>query len=114
MRTFLSFFLVLGGFLVLSSCEEYSYDPPVIEGEVSFVNDVTPPLNNDCSKCHNVFKSQTNFYKNLAEKAFIDTVNPSSSKIYNVLKTNSSHQSYTSPDNLAKILKWFEQGAKNN
>jgi hypothetical protein len=98
----------------MSSCEKVAFEPPKVEGQVSFKTDVTPPLNNDCSKCHSAFKSQSNFYVKLAESNFIDTVNATSSKIYGKLKNNTSHQGYTSPDNLAKILLWFEQGAKNN
>lgn len=114
MRNFLSYLIVFGGFLFFSSCEKVAFDPPKIEGQVSFKTDVTPPLNNDCSRCHAAFKAQTNFYKNLATAAFIDTVNAKSSKIYVKLSNNQAHQGYISPDNLAKILLWFDQGAKNN
>jgi hypothetical protein len=114
MRNFLSYLIVFGGFLFFSSCEKVAFDPPKIEGQVSFKTDVAPPLNNDCGKCHAPLKTQANFYKSLATTAFIDTVNAKSSKIYTKLSNNPAHQGYTSPDNLAKILLWFEQGAKNN
>jgi hypothetical protein len=114
MRNILSYLAVFGGFLLFSSCEKVAFEPPKIEGQVSFQTDVTPPLNSDCGKCHSALKAQPNFYKKLAEGAYIDTVNATSSKIYKQLSNNPAHQGYTSPDNLAKILLWFEQGAKNN
>jgi hypothetical protein len=105
---------VFGGCIFFSSCEKVAFDPPKIEGQVSFQTDVAPPLNNDCSRCHVALKNQPDYYKKLAESTFMDTVNATSSKIYTKLKNNPAHQGYTSPDNLAKILLWFEQGAKNN
>lgn len=114
MRNILSYLAVFGGFLIFSSCEKVAYDPPKIEGQISFQTDVAPVLKSDCAKCHEALKNQPDYYKKLATNLFIDTVNAKSSKIYNKLSTNTSHQGYTSPDNLAKILLWFEQGAKNN
>lgn len=114
MRKILSYLVVFGGFLFFSSCEKVAFDPPKIEGQVSFLTDVTPPLNNDCGKCHNALKTQPDYYKKLAGSAFIDTVNATSSKIYTKLTNDPSHRGYTSPENLAKIMLWFEQGAKNN
>lgn len=114
MRNTLTYLAVFGGFLFFSSCEKVAFEPPKIEGQVSFQTDVTPPLNNDCGKCHPAMKIQPNFYKKLAESSYIDTVNATSSKIYKKLNTDASHQQQTSPENLAKIMLWFEQGAKNN
>lgn len=114
MRNFLSYLAVFGGFILFISCEKVAYDPVEIEGQVSFSADVAPPLQNDCGKCHQGLKAQTDYYNKLVESAYIDTVDATSSKIYIQLNTNTTHQGYTSPDNLAKILLWFEQGAINN
>lgn len=118
MRNFLSYLIVFGGFMYFSSCEKFAFDPPKIEGEVSFQTTVAPSLDKYCGTCHfhsAVLKTQPDFYKKLAEKAYIDTVAGTSSKIYKKLQDNPLHQGNTTPpDSLAKILKWFEQGAKNN
>lgn len=113
MRNFLSYLIVIGGALFFSSCEKVAFDPPKIEGQVSFQKDIAPALNNDCGSCHAALKSQADFYKKLAETGFIDTVNAKSSKIYTKLKNDPSHQAKTSPTNWAKIELWIEQGANN-
>jgi hypothetical protein len=118
MRNFLSYLIVIGGVLFFSSCEKVAFDPPKIEGQVSFKTTVAPSLDKYCGSCHyhsTVLKTQPDFYKKLAQKAFIDTVNAASSKILTKLQANPLHQgNSTPPDSLAKIFKWFEQGAKNN
>lgn len=114
MRKYSSLMLVLLGILFLSSCEKVVFEPPVVEGQVSFATEVAPPISADCGKCHAGMKSQVNFYEALAKGGYIDTVNTASSKIYQQLQNNAAHKGYTSAENLAKILKWFEQGAKNN
>jgi len=115
MRKALIFSITICGFLFLSSCEKVAFEPVVVEGQVSFATDVAPVMHADCAGCHKtIFGEQANFYKNLATKGYIDTVNATSSKVYKKLSTDAAHQGHTSPDNLAKILKWFEQGAKNN
>ncbi|NJO69564.1 MAG: hypothetical protein HC830_10025 [Bacteroidetes bacterium] len=98
MRNVVSFILVFCGFLLFGSCEKVAFEPPVVEGEVSFANDVAATINNDCGKCHAAMKTQTNYYKSLAEKGFIDTVQAASSKIYLQMKNNAAHQGYTTPD----------------
>ena len=112
MRSFLSYLIVFGVFLVFSSCEKVVYEAPVIPEVVSFQTDVAPALQKDCIQCHDVFKKSSNYYKKLATSTFIDTVNAISSKTYVKLNTNDTHKGYTS--SATKILKWFEQGAKNN
>jgi len=114
MRNLISYLFVFSGFIIFSSCEKVVYESPVIPEQVSFQTDVAPALQKDCIQCHDVFKKSTNYYKKLATSTFLDTVNAESSKTYVKLNTNDTHKGYTSPDNLAKILKWFEQGAKNN
>lgn len=115
MRKAFIFSITFCGFLFFSSCEKVAFEPVKVEGQVSFASEVAPVLHSDCVGCHKtVFGEQANFYKSLASKGFIDTVNATTSKIYVKLSTNAAHQGHTSPSNLAKILKWFEQGAKNN
>lgn len=118
MRNLISYLVVFGGCIFFSSCEKVAFDPPKIEGEVSFQTSIAPSFDKYCGTCHfhaTTLKNQQDFYKKLAAKAYIDTVSPTSSKIYTKLKDNPLHQgNSTPPDSLAKIFVWFEQGAKNN
>lgn len=113
MRNFLSFIFVLGGFLAFSSCEKVSFEPVVIETQISFSQTVKPPLQSVCSKCHNVFKS-ADLYNAIVSGGLIDTVNVTSSQIYVKLTTDQAHIARLAPAVRDSVLIWITQGAKNN
>lgn len=115
MRKAFIFSITICGFLFLSSCEKVEFEQVKVAEKVSFASEVAPVLQSKCVSCHKtVFGESANFYKTLATKGFIDTLNATSSKIYVKLSTNASHQSKVTSEELSKILKWFELGAKNN
>jgi hypothetical protein len=116
--------MVLGLFLIYS-CEKetISFKQAEVPGQdtvkVSFKNEIVPVFQNKCISCHGtsspILNLQTNVYQNLVNAGLINTSAPSSSGIYEKLhSTTSSHAGKTTPAEQALILKWIEQGAKNN
>jgi len=107
---------------VIYSCE---YDHPVpitIEDEpVSFSTQIQPIFDAGCngSGCHSTGAippdlTTANSYSSLLLNDMIETVNPASSELYTSLSSGSMKSYVSSPTDAALILKWIEQGAKNN
>ena len=114
-------FVLLAGFT--SSCywrvNEMEKEEPVPE-EVSFSNDIVPIFETGCttSGCHNGTVppqlTEDVAYNNLVLGGYVNTNDPSNSKIYTVISAGGSMEGYASNNDRAFILAWIEQGAKNN
>lgn len=117
-------FVILAGGLILflSACEWETIVPPVIvlpDEPVSFATQVAPIfVEVGCVSCH-AGATKPDFradksYLSLTGGGFVDTTNPANSKL--VIKLNGGHPSpgKLSGEQMALLLKWIEEGAKNN
>ena len=116
--------------IFLFSCESKNENKSVVNiidsNEISFKRDIQPLFVEDCSECHD-YLSGNNAYKMLTTQKssckdspnYIDTLNPKSSYLYVKLHDvpvsgiTMKGDHWTS-ENIEKLLKWIEQGAKNN
>lgn len=104
----------------LGACEYDTLTPKEIElpEEISFATDLAPVFEANCAGCHGGgiapnFKANES-YGALTGGGYLDTNNPEESKL--ITKINVPHPS-SDPLSLAEkamILKWIEDGAKNN
>ncbi len=113
------------------SCTYEKMDPVkdcALPQSISFKKDILPLINAHCSYagCHSGLSAAGNFdvadtvaYKNLwhSGSGYIDTLNPSFSLFYAQLKSTSNPMPPSGKLDdckLQMILKWIEQGAKDN
>ncbi len=93
----------------ISSCEKEKIGG-VEDKTISFKNDINPLIQGTCSACHDMDNSYVllteSSYATITENAWVDTVNPEASIIYNAHNTNDKFKEY--------VLLWIQQGAKNN
>ncbi|MDZ7777133.1 MAG: hypothetical protein U5L09_16725 [Bacteroidales bacterium] len=113
--------MMLIAFMV-ASCEYESVAPVEIDPdtELSFKNDIIPIFNESCnsSGCHATGDwtpdlTPENAYEALFAGDFIDTTSPANSDLYESMNSGSM-KIYSTPEAMASILQWIEQGAKNN
>jgi hypothetical protein len=108
----------------LSGCyyDKLVYGPLGTPDTVSFSNDILPFIESSCAKtgCHAAGGLQpdlsaTNAYTSLTVFGYVetDTSKADQSIIYQKLTTGSMSKYATDKDR-AFLLKWIEQGAKNN
>ncbi len=111
----------------LISCEYEAFEPVKVvidspPGGLSFSTDIIPIFDKSCngSACHTTghFKvdlTPPNAYADLFAKNMIDTVAPTNSKLYTKLTAaGSTHLTKVEAGQPETILKWIEEGAKNN
>ena len=114
------------GFLFLVSSCEYDWIEPTKTPEVptpdtvSYSLNIQPIWDASCnmSGCHSSSGwdpklSADKSYNELINNGFINTACPSESELYNSMKTGAMAQ-YSNSTNNALVLKWIQQGAKNN
>jgi hypothetical protein len=118
---------IVGILFILASCTNDIRKSKIITGPVSFQTDIIPIFNQHCnmSGCHDGITNppQTdltpaNAYPDLFAKIQIDTVNPAQSNLY-IRMTTTVPLPMPPAGLLPKgqtdlVLKWIEQGAKNN
>lgn len=117
-----SLLFILGLLLfIFTSCEYKIIEPIVVElpdEPVLFEEQVELFLIDKCgSSCHAQqipVLTKGSAYDNLIDGGYINTDNPSESELY--IKVNSGHHSSNplSPEEMAYLLKWIEEGAINN
>ena len=94
-------------------------------GGVSFKNEIQPLLDHDCISCHEYLESgvsyemlTTNNSTSVGSSKYIDIENPEESYFYIKLKAEppcgSSMGGQWTEEEIAIVLKWIEEGAKNN
>lgn len=113
-----AFLLVLG----MSACEYETIEPPVIvlpDEPVSFSEQIAPIfVEAGCIGCHNgAMAFDLNLdksYDGLVNNGMVDTENPADSKL--MIKINEGHgtSGNLSAEQKTYILKWIEEGAKDN
>ena len=108
------------GILFLSACEYATIHPdlPSPDQPVYYSSDIQSPIfNKKCAGCHQPGHSSgldltaANSYNSLMNGNFIDTINPSQSKLYTKMVTGHGNASATEAQ---LVLNWIIQGAKNN
>lgn len=111
---FLTFFI---------SCEYETIVPIEIElpdEEISFTDEIQPIFSAKCISCHTLTKpvlTEGKAYTSLISGNYVNTEDPEKSKLYEKLSAGPGHpqgSNYPSLEELAKILKWIEEGAQNN
>ena len=91
--------------------------------DISFATAVEPIFNNgnNCTACHKTGGTNPDLatgkaYASINKPAYISLTTPESSKIYlypSPTTSTHTHKKYTAAE-AATILKWIQQGAKNN
>ena len=123
------FWLLGVSMFFLSSCTKDYVIHQAIEPQdttdvetVSFSGRIIPLFENNCIACHYegfevLDLTPSNAYQQLMEKNEIDTLSPTNSNLYLRLtsQTNPMPPSGNiSADSIAVVLKWIEEGYKNN
>ncbi len=123
-------FWLLGAFILsFSSCtKDYvihqaiePQDTTVVE-TVSFSGRIIPLFETNCIECHYegfyvLDLTSANAYNQLIEKNEIDTLSPTNSNLYIRLSSQTNPMPPTgniSADSIAVVLRWIEEGCKNN
>jgi hypothetical protein len=118
--------ILLAGLLLMNGCEKdyLSKKKVVIEGPVSFSENVNPIFTEDCAlpTCH-VTGGQTpdltasKAYDQLTQLGYVDTANAEESLLYKRITATVKPMPPSTPlsaEEIGYILAWIEQGAQNN
>lgn len=98
-------------------------DPNGPPQPVSFSGDIFPILNKNCNNagCHDAVPTKNpslmpnNAYNNLLNGGYVNTIAPSSSSFYTMIKQGAMPPSgAVKPADIQKILDWIRNGAPNN
>jgi hypothetical protein len=126
MRRALSVCILCLFILPLLNCERSVYIPPVVPDTVSFKKHIIPLFNNYCnsSGCHSGLDPQGNLnlepahaYAELWKKKMIDTIHPTNSLLYFQMTSVDKPMPPSGVLDtfyLKEVLRWIEQGGKNN
>ena len=111
---------------VLSCTHKPTETLPVLPATVSFQGNILPLFASNCSTtgCHagsspaaNLDLTAVNAYVRLFAKKEIDTVNPSNSFLYMTMNSTGTPMPPTGKlgaNDIGLVLKWIQQGARNN
>ena len=110
---------------VFVSCERSYVEPPEPIPPVSFNSDILPILVAHCKSCHEIDKvfpglilSTDMAYNQLlfdgVNAPYVNTNDPEASKLYFRLNLDMPQFGLLSNTKIAMILKWIEDGAKND
>jgi hypothetical protein len=112
--------------LYASSCKKSVYETPVLPDTISFSKHIIPIFNQNCNNagCHSGVQPQGNLdlspsmaYQNLISKSLVDTLNPANSLLYAQMNSQTKPMPPSGKLDtlyLNEVLKWIEQGAKDN
>jgi hypothetical protein len=102
----------------ISSCEKYSYTPPVIEltDTIYFQTEIQPIFTANCKSCHGAIQAPDlrpgNSYKSLTENGYVD-LPAATSKLYTMM-IRADHAPRSTDLDKQKVLIWITQGAMDN
>lgn len=114
--------LVFTFILAIAQSCEWEQREPIDESDlpevVSFYDHIVPIFEAKCTQCHNGTTppnlTYDNAYLELTAGGYINTDNPTESKLYKSIDIGGSMYQYASDLDRAYILKWIEQGADEN
>ena len=123
MRPFVYLFII--SVCVFISCEWSYVEPPEPLPDVSFNDDILPILVSHCESCHQIGKvspelilSAEMAYNQLlydgVNAPYVNTDDPEASSLYFRLNLDMPQFGLLSSDKIAMILKWIQDGAKND
>ncbi len=120
MKRIFFFFKLLAVTFLISACTYNIIEPstpnvPIVD--ISFSTDLQPIFNANCVACHTSQKPvlvEGQSYNSLIDGGYVDVNDPEASIIY--VKTSGGHPAGNAltPTEQAMLLKWIEEGAKNN
>ncbi|MCX6226519.1 MAG: hypothetical protein NTV01_17515 [Bacteroidia bacterium] len=115
--------LLIGVLMIgMVSCEYVTIEPNdsiVVPAGVLFSAQIQPIFTDaNCTSCHPALH-QPDFaagkaWSSLTTGNFVNTTTPKESLLYIQITTNDSHKNFLTANQKALILKWIEEGAKNN
>ncbi len=111
--------MVIAAIAGLSSCEKYTYMPPVINtvDSVHFATEIQPIFNARCISCHTSSRNpdlrEGKSYESLTQDGFVNLPGETST-LYLHMTTNGAHIPRSSDLEKQKVLIWINQGAHNN
>ncbi len=121
--------ILLCGAVFFTACEyEFIVHPDTTDPEgpggddpISFSQQIVPIFTSRCLNCHDTGDtspdlSAANAYSSITSDNLVNTTNPESSILYDYIKPSTSGHSWRKYTNnqAALVLKWIEEGAKNN
>jgi hypothetical protein len=118
--------ILLFSIMGMISCKKSVYIAPVVPDTVSFSAHIVPLFNLYCNNpgCHNGSQPQGNLdlspsvaYQQLLSKSMVDTLNPSGSLLYAQMNSTTKPMPPSGKLDtfyLKEVLRWIEQGAKDN
>ncbi len=118
-------YLTIIAVCIFNSCEWSYVEPPEPIPDVSFNDDILPILVSHCESCHQVDKvspelilSAEMAYNQLLydglNAPYVNTDDPEASSLYFRLNLDMPQFGLLSTDKIAMILKWIQDGAKND
>ena len=118
LRQLLAALIVIAPIGGLSSCEQYSYMPEVINpvDSVYFQSEIQPIFNAKCISCHGALKAPDlrdgKSYEALTKGGYVNQPGEES-ELYTKM-TGSDHAKRSSDKDKDLVLIWINQGAHNN
>lgn len=118
LRVSLAVMVALVTIIGISSCEKYTFTPPVVNPNdtVYFHTEIQPIFNGICINCHNGNVSpdlrEGKSYETLTKGSYVSL--PAASSLLYTQITSSSHIARTTDLQKQQILVWIEQGFHNN
>lgn len=105
--------------ICVTSCEYETFEPEEYQlSNISFATDIQPIFTTKCAGCHpssaGLDLSVGNAYSDINNATYINTITPDQSLIYTKVKLGASHSANYTTEEGAKVLKWIEEGAKDN
>ncbi len=117
-RQLFAAFLVIAAIGGLSSCEKYTFTPPVINpvDTIHFEAQVQPIFNANCLSCHGAIKAPDlrdgKSWASLTKLGFINL--PGETSVLYTTMTGPDHAPRSTDADKQTVLIWINQGALNN
>jgi len=115
---FTTFLIIFFGSCVKDTIKPIVEYPQINPVPVSYMNEIQPEFTSKCVSCHGGSIAPdlraANSYNSLFAENQIDTITPSNSILYVKIIAGGSMVSYTNQAYANKVLKWIQEGAKNN
>jgi len=112
--------IIAAAIVLLSGCQYLHIVPDPIPADVSFSTDVTPIFAANCIGCHTTGAqvpdlTATHAYASLTSLNLVNTTTPTSSILYIKINTGEMPPGGSlTQTQIGTILRWIEQGAKDN